>query len=462
VTPNHHALAERFGLFDRFFVNSEASPDGHNWATAAFSTDYVDKGFRWAYSGRGRTYDWEGFNRLPEYEPPSELDVAKFKGNVLEALTDMLTKHVPYRQGYMDLAEPKTLYLWDAADRAGLSHRNYGEFVVVISQKDVESAAHKAHKKYPDLSSAVRAVPTKESLLNHHSQSFRSFDLTAPDSLIPACYLAAFNPGSNSDPAVTRTNSNPDCRGNSRFGEWLAEFQSFVAERNAGRGDLMPSLTVMKFPNDHTAGLKIGLPTPQFFLADNDYAVGRLVEAVSSSPYWKDTAIFFIEDDAQAGPDHVDSHRSVALAISAYNRPGALIHNFHNTVSMIRTIELLLGIAPMNQLDASAIPMDIFQETPDLTPYKAILPVIAADNLLTEKPKNKLSAEWMKKSLNQDFNHADMADPAVLNSIIWFSCKGDNSAMPLSGQLPVYQAMRLGISPSWPRTRGQTKKEDDD
>src|SRR5207245_10398599 len=111
VTPNHHALAQRFGLFDRFFVNSEASPDGHNWSTAAFSTDYVDKGFRWAYSGRGRTYDWEGFNRLPEYEPPGDLELGKFHGDVLEALTDLLVKHIPYRQGSTDLAEPKTLNL---------------------------------------------------------------------------------------------------------------------------------------------------------------------------------------------------------------------------------------------------------------------------------------------------------------------------------------------------------------
>src|SRR5713226_1799964 len=112
VTPNHHALAHRFGLFDRFFVNSEASPDGHNWATAAFSTDYVDKGFRWEYSNRGRTYDWEGYNRLPDYEPPGDLQLGKFKGDALAALTDMLQKHLPYLQGFTDLAEPKTLYLW--------------------------------------------------------------------------------------------------------------------------------------------------------------------------------------------------------------------------------------------------------------------------------------------------------------------------------------------------------------
>ncbi len=461
VTPNHHALAQRFGLFDRFFVNSEASPDGHNWSTAAFSTDYVDKAFRWNYSGRGRTYDFEGYNRLPDYEPPGELELGKFKGDVLAALTDLLETHLPYHQGFTDLGEPKSLYLWDAAARAGLTHRNYGEFVTVISAKDVEAAGQKKHKAYPDLSNAVRAIPNKESLKNHHSRSFRSFDVTAPDSMTVDCYKAALDPSAPSNPAVTRDNSNANCRGNSRFGEWLAEFQGFVKEREDGRADAMPALTVMRFPNDHTTGLKNGFPTPQFMVADNDYAVGRLVEAVSSSTYWKDTAIFMVEDDAQSGPDHVDSHRSVGLAISAYNRPRALIHKFHSTVSMIRTIELLLGIAPMNQLDASAIPMDIFQETPDLTPYKAVLPVIAADNLMTHKPKDKATAEWMKKSNLQNFEHADMADPNVLNAVIWFACTGSGSNIPHTAQLPAYQAMRLGILNLDDDERA-TKKDDDD
>src|SRR2546426_3777992 len=463
VTPNHHALAQRFGLFDRFFVNSEASPDGHNWSTAAFSTDYVDKGFRWAYSGRGRTYDWEGFNRLPDYEPPGDLEVGKFKGDVLAALTDLLEKHLPYHLGFMDLAEPKTLYLWDAAARAGLTYRNYGEFVTVISTMDVEAAGQKRHKNYPDISKAVRAIPTKQSLTNHHSQSFRSFDVTAPDSMTVDCYKSALDPSGSSDPAVTRDNSNPNsnCRGNSRLGEWLAEFRSFVAEREAGRADQMPALSIVRFPNDHTTGMKNGFPTPQFMVADNDYAVGRLVEALSSSAYWVETAIFFVEDDAQAGPDHVDSHRSVGLAISAYNKPGALIHKFHNTVSMIRTIEMLLGIAPMNQLDASAIPMDIFQETPDLTPYKAVLPTIAADNLMTHKPKDRATAEWMKKSNRQNFAHADMADPKVLNAVIWFACTGSGSNIPQTAQLPAYQAMRLGIA-KVDQDESVFNKDDDD
>jgi len=462
ITPNQHALAQRFGLFDRFFVNSEASPDGHNWATAAFSTDAVDKGFRWAYSGRGRTYDWEGFNRLPDYEPPGDLELEKFKGDALEALSDVLVKHIPYRQGFLDWAEPKTLYLWDAAARAGLPYRNYGEFVAVISEKDVETARQHGKKTYPDISKAARAIPTKESLADHHSPSFRSFDVAAPDSFTVNCYQAALGATGSADAAVTRENSNPNCNGNSRLGEWLAEFREFVAQREVGKPDPMPALSVVRFPNDHTTGIKKGFPTPQFMVADNDYAVGRLVEAISSSVYWKDTAIFVIEDDAQSGPDHVDSHRSVALAISAYNKPGALIHKFHSTVSMIRTMELLLGIAPMNQLDASAIPMDIFQETPDLTPYEAVLPTVAADNLLTEKVKDKATAEWMKKSNQQDFTHADMADAQTLNAIIWFACRGNDSAAPQSVQLPAYQALRLGVSKIDEAANGRKTKEDDD
>ena len=461
VTPNQHALAQRFGLFDRFFVNSEASPDGHNWATAAFSTDYVDKAFRWEYSDRGRTYDYQGYNRLPDYEPPGDLQLDKFKGDVLAALTDLLETHLPYHQGFNDLGEPKSLYLWDAAARAGLTYRNYGEFVTVVSSKDVEAAGQKKHKSYPDVSNAVRGIPTKASLQGHLSGSFRSFDVTAPDSITVDCYKSALDPSAASDPAVTQDNANLNCRGNSRFGEWLAEFRTFVADRESGRPDSMPALTVMCLPNDHTTGLKNGFPTPQFMVADNDYAVGRLVEAVSSSPYWKDTAVFIIEDDAQAGPDHVDSHRSAGLAISAYNKPGALIHKFHNTVSMIRTIELLLGIAPMNQLDASAIPMDIFQDTPDLTPFKAVLPTIASDNWMTHKTKDKETAEWMKKSDRQNFAHADMADPQVLNAIIWFACTGSGSNVPQTTRLPAYQAMRLGIA-NLDDDPGVSKKDDDD
>jgi hypothetical protein len=310
----------------------------------------------------------------------------------------------------------------------------------------LEAAGTHKEKTYPDISPAVRSVPTKRALEAHHSASFRSFDLAVPDILTVDCYWMAARAGGNASPAITRDSLAVECRGNSRFGEWLADFQKAVEEREAGHGDTLPALTVMRFPSDHTAGMKTGFPTPQFYVAENDYAVGRLVEAVSSSAYWKDTAIFVVEDDAQSGPDHVDSHRSVALAVSAYNKPGVLIHAFHNTVSLIRTMELLLGIAPMNQLDASAIPMDMFQETPDLRPYHAVLPQISSDNLLTKKPRDAETAQWMRRSMRQNFAHADLADPEILNEVIWFACRGKGSPLPASAQLPAYQAMRLGLT----------------
>jgi len=187
------------------------------------------------------------------------------------------------------------------------------------------------------------------------------------------------------------------------------------------------------------------MPTPQFMMADNDYAVGLLVEAVSKSPYWKDTAVFVLEDDAQNGPDHVDAHRSPALVISAYNRRGTLIHEFHNTVSLIRTMEILLGMEPMNQLDAAAVPIDIFQSEPDLTPYEAILPDVAMDNLMNP-PRNAANAFWVDRTLEQNLAHADMADPGMLNQIIWFSVRGADSRMPAVVRLPAFDAMRAGIA----------------
>ena len=130
--------------------------------------------------------------------------------------------------------------------------------------------------------------------------------------------------------------------------------------------------------------------------------------------------------------------------ISAYNRPGALIHEFHNTVSLIRTIELLLGIESMNQLDATATPINIFRAEPDLRPYKALLPNVALDNLMTPPARDAATAYWMQRTEEQDLAHADMADPEILNRIIWFSVKG-NMPMPKINSLPAFDAMRLGL-----------------
>jgi YVTN family beta-propeller protein len=433
ISPNHRALALRFGLFDRFFVNSEASPDGHNWSTAAFSTDYVDKAFRWGYSRRGRTYDYEGFNRLPNYEPLRGAPSLFGPRATTDDIANFMRRFIPYLQGARDVAEPESLYLWDAAARAGLTYRNYGEFVATLSEADVKSIRENRAKSYPDLSPNVSAFPTKKSLEGRVSIAYRNFDMDTPDAMTVDSYRTA-RENNAANPLI----------GSSRLSVWLEEFRAFAAERAAGTGDRLPNLSMIRLPNDHTDGISARKPTPQFYVADNDYAVGLMVEAVSNSPYWKDTAIVIVEDDAQDGPDHVDAHRSVALVISAYNKPGVLVHEFHNTVSLIRTIELLLGIEPMNQLDATATPINIFRAEADLRPYKALLPNVALDNLVTPPPRDAATAYWMRLTAEQDLGRADMADPETLNRIIWFSVRG-NVPMPSIARLPAFDAMLLGL-----------------
>ena len=462
VTPNHHALALRFGLFDRFFVNAEASPDGHNWSTAAFSTDFTDKAYRWNYSGRGRTYDFEGFNRLPNLWPLSGQPPAFGADADAEEIADFMRRFVPYLNGARDVAEPETLYLWDAAARAGLTYRNYGEFVGTLSEADVAALRSNRAKTYPDTSRTVAAIPTKKSLEGRHSPTYRNYDLSTPDALTVESYRAAREPGGGGvDPLVSPSNADARLRGYSRAGDWLAEFRGFVAAREAGRGDTMPNFSMIRLPNDHTSGVSRGRPTAQFYVAENDYALGRIVEAISNSPYWKDTAIFVVEDDAQDGPDHVDCHRSVALVISAYNRPGALVHEFHNTVSFIRTMELLLGLPAMNLLDATATPVDIFRREADLRPYRAVLPDVALDNLLTPAARDAATLYWMRRTAEQDTEHADMADPRVLNEAIWFSARGAALPMPEPARLPVFDAMRLGLRAEAEEEEDEDEDEDD-
>jgi len=261
----------------------------------------------------------------------------------------------------------------------------------------------------------------------------------------------------NVDPAIAFNNPDPRFQGASRYGDWMKEFRSFVADVNAGKPDPMPNLSIVRLSNDHTAGVNRNMPTPQFFVADNDYALGRLVEEVSKSPYWKDTAIFVVEDDAQDGPDHVDAHRSPALVISAYNRPGALIHEFHSTVSLIRTIELCLGIEPMNFMDSNAIPIDIFTDKADMRPFSAILPIVSLDNLFPPAQPTRAMLDYMRLTDKQDLTHNDMANPRELNEIIWFSARGDEP-MPQPSRLAMYDLMKVGLRPE----NAENEAEDDD
>jgi YVTN family beta-propeller protein len=440
ITPNAHALAARFGLLDRFFVNSEASPDGHNWTDAAFSNDYVDKAFRWNYSGRGRTYDFEGENRIPDFEPMRGQPPIIPLPATADEIARYLKQFVPYLNGARDVGEPETLYLWDDAARAGISYRTFGEFMATISRSEVEAFNANREHDYPDISPTEIAFPSKKALENHASPSYRAFDLYTPDAMTTDSYRAARQSGA--DPLVSPWNSDEHLRGYSRVTAFLTEFRGYVDALDRGQGDNLPAFNIMHLPNDHTNGLRPNMPTPQFYVAENDYALGLIVEEVSSSPYWKDTAIFVLEDDAQDGADHVDAHRSPALVISAYNRPGALIHQYHSTVSLVRTIELLLGMPAMNQLDAAASPIDIFQAKPDLTPYKAVLPQVALNNLLTPSVADRETARYIRESEQQNFASEDLANPQVLNRILWFSVRGETHDYPGLARLAVFDVMR--------------------
>jgi len=211
-----------------------------------------------------------------------------------------------------------------------------------------------------------------------------------------------------------------------RADEFLREFAAFVEARKTGKGEQLPDFALVRLPNDHTAGTKFGSPTPKAAISDNDLAVGRVVEAISSSPYWDDTAIFVIEDDAQAGADHLDAHRSIALAISKYapRTPQPFVdHNFYTTVNMIHTMEVLLGLPPMNNNDANAALMaPLFSGAGDQPAFKA--DYSNRDNGLIYQA-NARNAPGAKESSALDFSVADAADTATLNAILWRDAKGD-------------------------------------
>ncbi|SDY94954.1 Phosphoesterase family protein [Modestobacter sp. DSM 44400] len=187
----------------------------------------------------------------------------------------------------------------------------------------------------------------------------------------------------------------------------------------------MPTMQFVRLPSDHTSGTKEGFPTPKAYVADNDYALGRLVDAVSNSEFWKDTAIFVTEDDAQNGPDHVDAHRTVALAISPYTQTGTVDSTFYDSASMLRSMELIAGVGPMTQFDAYATPMaPAFTQTPNPAPYALRTPTQAFDEV------NTAAAPMAAESAQQDFTKEDRADENVLNQAIWKSVHGADSVMP--------------------------------
>jgi hypothetical protein len=200
---------------------------------------------------------------------------------------------------------------------------------------------------------------------------------------------------------------------------FLKEYEQFA------KYDKMPRFIVMSLAEDHTDGTKTGSYTPQCCVASNDLALGRLVEAVSNGKYWKETAIFVIEDDAQNGPDHVDAHRTVGLVISPYTKRKFVDSTQYSTVSMVRSIELILGLSPLSQYDAAARPMqNSFTDKADTTPYKHVGAKIALDE------KNVKTAYGAERSNKMDFSKYDLVDDFELNEILWRSVKGVDA--PLS------------------------------
>ena len=190
-------------------------------------------------------------------------------------------------------------------------------------------------------------------------------------------------------------------------------------------GDQLPELMVMALPNDHTGGTRPGLPTPRAMVADNDLALGHIIEALSKSRFWKNTVVFVTEDDSQGGWDHVSAYRTVGMVISPYSRTGTVIRANYNQPSMVRTIEQILGMQPMNIMDATAKPMfDCFVSNPDLTPYEVVKNQIPLDEM--NPPLSALKGEalhFAKKSMEPQFDGIDSGDDQLFNRIIWYAMK---------------------------------------
>ncbi len=344
ISPNHHALAERFGLFDRFFVNAEVSQQGHQWSTAAYVTDYTEKTTPDLYRGK-----------RPEPEALGSAD------------------------------DPANGYLWDIARQKGLSVREYGEFEETMPRDSGDHGAPVYRALKPELAPYVSPI-------------YPPFDLSVPDQR--------------------------------RADAWLTELHQFEQTGH------MPALEIMHLPNDHTAGARLGRPTPQAYFADNDLALGRIVEGLSRSRFWDSTVVFVLEDDAQDGPDHVDSHRSVMLAISAWNR-GGVLHRFTNTTDVIATIEEILGLPAMSQFDHFGRPLrDIWSDHPDHRPYVALKPAQPFDQL------NVATGPDARRSARADFSEPDRVDDEAFNHILWRTVKGPGVPYPTLHRVAVQELVR--------------------
>jgi len=400
ITPNQHALALQFGVLDNFYDSAEVSGDGHVWSNAAIGTDYLEDTWQQNYRGGQRTYDYEG----------------------------MVADGYPLLQHIPDVVEPQSGYIWTDMVAHGKTVYHFAEYISSVFCGD------KAAKKTPvnpqqgamsgsEVSCAKPSilpgeeipaewgggknlwpwaipklaynVATKPELVGHFAPESPDFELMVPDQI--------------------------------RVNIFLKHLAVWEKDRAAGR-DSMPNFVQLRLPNDHTAGTRVGSPRPEASIADNDLAIGRAVEAISHSAYWNDTAFFILEDDAQAGADHVDAHRSLAIVVSKYaphagaGKEAVVDSRFYSTVSVLRTMESLLGVPPMNNNDAFAsLISTLFTGPGDQAAFTADASNRVNGLIYTA---NKADAPGAAASMKMDFSHADRADTYKLNLILWQDAMG--------------------------------------
>ena len=415
ITPNQHALAERFVLLDNLYACGEVSGDGWDWSTQGMANAYVIRNVPYNYSHRGRKFDEEGQNNgYPTAGAPATDENGKPWPN------PAFQKPAP---PIPDVANTGR-NLWDAARDARVSVRNYGFF---LSTAGGEPGVPGAPDNYPG---SPGLLPAGHDLAGVSDVDYRRFDLDFADSDAPENFFKQ----SGDEHCLYSRRTYGKIAMPSRFSEWNREFQMMLAKDPAG-GSAVPALMLIRLPQNHTQGAKAGKHSPRSEVADNDYGLGQIVQAVSNSPIWSSTAIFVIEDDAQAGVDHVDCHRTIAFVISPWIKAHSVDHHFYNTDSMLKTIELLLGLHPLSQYDAVADPIMDWNTSPtNAAPFTAAIPskqLIAELNpQVSALPRSDPRLRMAKQSEAMDFTHADAAPSRQLNEIVWKTVKGPPSHMP--------------------------------
>jgi YVTN family beta-propeller protein len=398
ITPNQHQLALDFVTLDNFMATSEVSYDGWPWTTSARAPDVIERQYPIVYGFRALSLDSEGMNRSVNVAYPTVAE---------RQVGDPLTPNDPdLLPGQTDASAPdgpnnevNTGYLWDAALRANLSVRNYGFFVDVTCYNEPTCQIPLAHD--PASTNTTVAYPTNVALAPYTDPYFRGFDNSFPD------YY--------------------------RFTEWEREFDT-----NYAKGGL-PSLSLVRFMHDHTGNFDVAIDlvdTPELMQADDDYAVGLLVQKIANSIYAQNTLIFIVEDDAQDGADHVDSHRTIAFVAGAYVKQHAVVSVAYNTLDFVRTIEEVLGLPPLNLNDALAGPMaDIFNTTPSKWSFTATPSALLYNTRLPLPPKvaglhvpkrTHDAKYWARVTKGMDFTAEDRVDFARYNRILWKGMMGNN------------------------------------